>query len=1020
MQYCRKTALLLIFIFSFFCIDAQVSLGGEPMSFKLSKSEAAIPLVTMSGINLAKLESEDQVNDKYDGLYRFAETFAVNLNASSQGVWEDLPDGGRLWRLSISSPGAMNMNLIFGDIYLPKGSKMFIYDKNKTQIIGAFSSHNNKESRSLATALIYDDYLTVEYYEPAKSLGQGTLEISQVAHGYRGWDDNMSRIDESGSCQVNINCSPEGDGIWQDNKKGVARIVINGAGLCTGSLVNNTDQDCTPYFLTAHHCIEGTYDAITAPDANIVFYWNYERTACANTGSAPLDQTSSGATVVANDSPSDFALLSIDGTNPSDDYDVYFNGWDRSGNTGVGGKGIHHPSGDIKKIATHSVSPTSDNNFWRLFWDATANGHSVTEGGSSGSPLFRDNGRVIGQLLGGSALNCSDPANDVGVYGKISVSWTNNNDDDNRRRLDAWLDPSNTGLTVFDGAYNPCALPEVAFLSGTSTANEEAATTENACKDYQDHPVSIIILTAPSVGADVTLIDLGTGSATVGEDYDILTTGSLTLSDDTLCQDFIVRIYDDAEIESDETIVLDYSFNANGGDAITGSINQIHTITIMDMDQVPLPVSNLTVIDFDFETGLGTFTSTSSGTDQFVQGDSVAVTSNYWSVTGNNSGFAFISDDSCNCDLSDAKLITPTMDFSTIINATLTFDHSFSDITTESASVLVSIDGGTTWSSPIYNITNTSIDNGGAVYTTPWQTGITVDLSAYSGESNVKIAFQYSDEGQWGYGMAVDNVQITGSSTLAIQTNVISTEEDLGPNETVHFYEPSTGNIMCTIENSSAHDYGCTTVEVDRAGISFQNIGNDNRIFDKNFLITPTTNNLSGTYNLTLYYTAEERNGFIDNNDLGYQASDLLLFKSVSNLSTASEVTLIPLSEIPFGSDYTYSASINTGFSGFGPGAGSGSGLIFCPGDNTFDNDEGNGDGLWLTPSNWSQGCIPALPIVDNIVIAADVSTTGMSRIEVGENGLLQISANVTFTHGDELLMSLGGTLINGGTIINN
>jgi lysyl endopeptidase len=156
-------------------------------------------------------------------------------------------------------------------IFQKDRSYLFII-RNKTQIIGAFSSHNNKESRSLATALIHDDYLTVEYYESAKSLGQGTLEISQVAHGYRGWDENINRIDESGGCQVNVNCSPKGDGIWQDHKKGVARIVINGGGLCTGSLVNNTDNDCTPYFLTADHCIDGTYDAITAPNANIVFY----------------------------------------------------------------------------------------------------------------------------------------------------------------------------------------------------------------------------------------------------------------------------------------------------------------------------------------------------------------------------------------------------------------------------------------------------------------------------------------------------------------------------------------------------------------------------------------------------------------------------------------------------------------------------------------------------------------------------------------------------------------------------
>jgi hypothetical protein len=924
MQYLKKISLLIVFMLSFYILDAQVSLGGEPMSLKSSNLVQVVPLVEMPAIDLAQLDLEDQVNDKFDGLYRFAQPFPVKLNAVSEGVWENLPDGGRLWRLNISCPGALNMNLIFGDLYLPKGSKMFIYNEDKSQVLGAFSSHNNKESRSLATALIYGDFLTVEYYEPTKSLGLGTLEISQVAHGYRGLNDDPNKIDESGACQVNVNCSPEGDGIWQDIKKGVARIIINGSGLCTGSLVSNTGGDCTPYFLTADHCIDGTYDAIDSPNANIVFFWNYEREGCANTGAAPLNQTSSGATVVANAGSSDFALLRIEGTNPADVYDVYFNGWDRSGDTGTGGKGIHHPAGDIKKIATHSVSPTSNGNYWRLFWDATLNGYSVTEGGSSGSPLFRANGRVVGQLLGGSALNCSDPANDVGVYGKISVSWTNGNNADSRRRLDAWLDPSNTGLTVFDGAYDPCAIPEISFLTGASTTNEEAATTEDACNDYQDHLISIFIRTAPSVVADVSIVDLGTGTATAGEDYDVLTTGSLSLSSGTLSQDFMVRVYDDAKIESDETIVLGYVLNANGGDALADGVNQTHTVTIADMDLNPLPTSNPIFIDFGFETGIGTFTSTSSGADQFVQGNAAALASVYWSVTGNGTNFAFVSDDSCNCDLSDVKLITPAMDFSALINATLTFDHAFSDISTESASILVSIDGGTTWSGPVYSITNTSIDNGGGVYTTPWQTGTMVDLSAYSGESNVKIAFQYNDGGIWLYGMAIDNVQITGNAPLEVQADVVSTEENLGPNETVHFYEPATGNIMCTIENTSSHDYGCTTVQVDRAGTSFQDIGGNNRIFDKNYLITPTIENPTGTYNLTLYYTAAERDGFINDNDLAYQATDLLLFKAEANLSTANAVTLIALNEISFGQDYGYTASINTGFSGFAPGAGNG------------------------------------------------------------------------------------------------
>ena len=116
----------------------------------------------------------------------------------------------------------------------------------------------------------------------------------------------------------------------------------------------------------------------------------------------------------------------------------------------------------MRKIATHSLTPTLDdwfgsspaNSHWEVLpWDATVSGQSVTEGGSSGSPLYNANGRVIGQLHGGSSINCSTPSADPGIYGAVAYSWTNGGATDNRRKLQPWLDPDATGATVLDGTY---------------------------------------------------------------------------------------------------------------------------------------------------------------------------------------------------------------------------------------------------------------------------------------------------------------------------------------------------------------------------------------------------------------------------------------------------------------------------------------------------------------------------------------------------------------------------------------
>jgi len=154
----------------------------------------------------------------------------------------------------------------------------------------------------------------------------------------------------------------------------------------------------------------------------------------------------------------DFALLELT-EDPIDKNGVtpYYLGWDRSGNAGTGGIGIHHPIGDAKKIATYTISPLNSNcmdgttyfntNFWRINWVATANGHSVTEGGSSGSSLINSNRRVIGQLYGGEAECVGFDGVGYDVYGRFGLSWDGAN---SSQRLKDWLDPNNTGATTTD------------------------------------------------------------------------------------------------------------------------------------------------------------------------------------------------------------------------------------------------------------------------------------------------------------------------------------------------------------------------------------------------------------------------------------------------------------------------------------------------------------------------------------------------------------------------------------------
>ncbi len=464
--------LSILAVLLFFCsipLHAQLNIGGEPYSFK-NNLEDRLPEESMPPIDLVELEREDEIDESNGLPPRFGYGFDTELNLENSGDWTQLENGDRIWRLMIECSGASSINLTYDWFWIPEGAVFHIYSPDKLELLGGFTSHNNKgtkaERKGFATSFIKKDQIILEYYEPARVAGEGVISINKVVHGYRGITNNRV-FGESGSCNVNINCPEASD--YQDEKRAVALVVVNGVRWCTGALMANTCENYAPLFLTADHCFDvNGQDAITAPnDPTLLFLWNYESSSCSN-GSDFTPPSTAGALMVANDTPSDFALLSLT-ENPSNLLGVnpFYLGWDRTGYTPEGGVGIHHPRGDIKKFCEEEDNLTStaylddsedlNGNHWRVDdWDV-----GVTEGGSSGSPLmYRGTNRVVGQLHGGQAdCDGSGDNGDPDWYGKLSVSWYNGGVSDSRRKLYDWLDPCQTGAWIMDGkeGYSGCS-----------------------------------------------------------------------------------------------------------------------------------------------------------------------------------------------------------------------------------------------------------------------------------------------------------------------------------------------------------------------------------------------------------------------------------------------------------------------------------------------------------------------------------------------------------------------------------
>jgi hypothetical protein len=208
-------------------------------------------------------------------------------------------------------------------------------------------------------------------------------------------------------------------------------------------------------------------------------------------------------------------------------FNAYWNGWDANNTATTGGVGIHHPAGDIKKISTFNGTTISSTyggqvsgTHWRLTWSSNSNGHGVTEGGSSGSPIFNNsNGRIIGTLTGGSSYCNALTSPDF--YGKMSYHWTSNGTQA-MYQLKPLLDPTNSGLMVLNGSGNPCSPAsidenEVSKFAYTSiypnpftaefTIDLTSIETENITLTVSDFSGKIVQTTTTKTGQQV-IIDL--------------------------------------------------------------------------------------------------------------------------------------------------------------------------------------------------------------------------------------------------------------------------------------------------------------------------------------------------------------------------------------------------------------------------------------------------------------------------------------------------------------------------------
>ncbi|HEX4780395.1 MAG TPA: hypothetical protein VH301_06555 [Usitatibacter sp.] len=452
------------------------SIHGEPAivpkaapaaKLRLQVSPPIVSLAPVSDAELFRVQQANRTRQKRVAIGLVRDADVVRNLPAAPLVWHSVA-GGYAAQAAVRSPDARALRLAIDLTGVREDMTMVFFGSDAPAHLEGPVRVGDVLDRTMAywSPITDGDTQTVEFFMPAGVDAAEAPRLVGASHLYTTIASGLKAtgLGQAETCEIDVKCSSLfSDAAFDKMRNSVARMVFNKNGttfLCTGQVLNDTDPSSQlPWFISGNHCFENTSLPLASSSemqtvaSSLTTLWFFEAVTCSvpsDLTNPPSVQVSGGAKFIYNDPGDDTLLLRLNGTPPAGSF---YAGWNAAAiPVGAQVVVVHHPEGDVKKVAQGHVIAYSaaqpdpvggaSTPFSEVMYFS-----GTTEKGSSGSGLFTFDGteyQLRGTLYGGgadcSALSATD------WYSRFDQAYP---------ALAQYLSPAGTNVDYSDQWFNP-------------------------------------------------------------------------------------------------------------------------------------------------------------------------------------------------------------------------------------------------------------------------------------------------------------------------------------------------------------------------------------------------------------------------------------------------------------------------------------------------------------------------------------------------------------------------------------